>query len=150
MPAAHLRIDTIEAALARSALAIRPAEDAGYVVGCALATDLLRLGLDVVADSVNPLEITRAAWRAAATQAGAAALDVEVTCSDLDEHRRRVETRQSDIETLEAPDWGAVATRESEPWSTPRLSLDSAALRLDEMAARVVSALPKRASARTT
>jgi predicted kinase len=31
----------------------------GYVVGYQMAPDNLRLGLDVVADSVNPLQVTR-------------------------------------------------------------------------------------------
>jgi predicted kinase len=36
---------------------------AGYVVGYGVAANNLRLGLHVVADSVNPLPVTRDAWR---------------------------------------------------------------------------------------
>lgn len=42
--AAYLRIDSIEAGLARSVLAIRPAEDAGYEAAYAVAEDNLRNG----------------------------------------------------------------------------------------------------------
>ncbi len=38
----------------------------GYIVAYRLAEHNLRLGLAVVADSVNPIEITREAWRAVA------------------------------------------------------------------------------------
>lgn len=36
---------------------------AGYIVCYAIASQNLRLGLDVVADTVNPIQVTRQAWR---------------------------------------------------------------------------------------
>jgi predicted kinase len=57
--AVHLRIDSIEQALRDVAGRFNGPE--GYVVAQRLAADNLRLGLSVVADSVNPLPITRAA-----------------------------------------------------------------------------------------
>lgn len=124
--AVHLRIDSIEAALARSSLRIRPAADAGYAVAYAVAKDNLRLGLTVVADSVNPIEITRAAWRQVAARAGCDAVEVEVVCSDPAEHRRRVETRSADIEGLRVPRWEDVVGREYEPWPDGRIVVDTA------------------------
>ena len=58
--AVHVRIDTIEQALRHAGVTVW---DHGYRVGYAAAEDNLRLGHTVVADSVNPLEITREAWR---------------------------------------------------------------------------------------
>ena len=66
------------------------------MVGYAVAQDNLRLGRTVVADCVNPWPLTREAWRAVAQRAQGQSLDVEITCSDAGEHRRRVESRLAD------------------------------------------------------
>ena len=60
--AVYLRIDTIEQAMLNSVLEISCAEDAGYLVANDLAKDNLKHGNIVVADSVNPIELTRKAW----------------------------------------------------------------------------------------
>ena len=59
----------------------------------AVAADNLALGRTVIADCVNPWPLTREAWRAVAGRAGVRVVEVEVVCSDVDEHRRRVESR---------------------------------------------------------
>jgi predicted kinase len=84
-------------------------------VGYFLAGDHLRAGTSVVADSVNPIEITRAAWRGVAIDSGARVLEVEVVCGDPDEHRRRVEARGADIPGHAQPTWADVVEREFEP-----------------------------------
>ena len=68
--AAHIRIDSIEQAVRASGLVAGSLDDVGYRVGYAVAEDNLRLGGTVIADSVNPLPITRAAWREVAERAG--------------------------------------------------------------------------------
>jgi len=70
-----------------------------------VAEDNLRLGRTVVTDSVNPLTITRDAWLDVAKRAGVIAMEVEVTCSDVKDHRRRVEARITDIAGLNLPEW---------------------------------------------
>ena len=80
--AIHLRVDTIEQAIVRSGLAAQPLGPAGYLVAYALAEDHLRQGLTVVAESVNPLAVTRDAWRDVAMRAGVAAVEAEIVCSD--------------------------------------------------------------------
>jgi predicted kinase len=57
--AVYIRVDSIEVALKNSSLQIHPAEDAGYLAAIAVAKDNLVHGLDVVADTVNPIELTR-------------------------------------------------------------------------------------------
>jgi predicted kinase len=64
----YLRIDTIEQAIRDSGGHIIGPE--GYVIGYRLAEDNLKLGLSVVAETVNPLRITRDAWRSVAIQIG--------------------------------------------------------------------------------
>jgi predicted kinase len=104
--AAYLRIDTIERAIAACDEAVS-INDKGYQVAYALAEDNLRLGHTVIGDSVNPLQITRSAWRSAAERAAVRAIEIEVICSDLLEHRRRIETRVVDIPVT----WDEVVAR---------------------------------------
>ena len=98
----------------------------GYLVGCALAEANLVLGQDIVADSVNPLAVTRDAWRRTAANASVPCIEIEVVCSDPVEHRRRVETRETDVAGLQLPDWDAVQQRNYDPWDRPRLLVDTA------------------------
>lgn len=145
--AVHLRIDTIEQSLRSCDVLRGEVGPAGYVIATALAEDNLRLGTPVVADCVNPLDVTRAAWRAAATRAGRPIAEVEVVCSDAAEHRRRVETRASDIAGLALPTWDAVMEREYAPWDRPPIVLDSAAADPEALAgallAQIASAPPQ-------
>ena len=111
--AVHLRIDSIEQALRNSNVTISGPD--GYVVAYAIAEDNLRLGRTVIADSVNPVEITRAAWRKVARGAGKRCIEIEIVCSDGAEHRRRVESRIADIVGHQLPTWQQVFAREYEP-----------------------------------
>ena len=99
----------------------------GYRVGYAVAEDNLRLGHTVVADSVNPLLITRVAWRDVANRAAVRAVEVEVICSDVAEHRRRVENRHVDVEGLQLPTWEEVLARDYQGWEGQHLVIDTRA-----------------------
>lgn len=112
--AVHLRIDSIEQALRNSDVAISGPE--GYVVAYAVAEDNLRLGHTVIADSVNPVEVTRSAWRGVARRADKLCIEIEIVCSDEVEHRRRVESRSADIADHRLPTWQQVCDRDYEPW----------------------------------
>jgi predicted kinase len=138
--ATYLRIDDIEFAIHASGVAtdIGPA---GYMVGYALAEANLKLAQTVVADSVNPLAVAREAWRAAATSARAALLEVELICSDADEHRRRVEARTSDIPGFTVPGWAEVVSRHYEPWTEPHLIIDTARISAPDAVGRIVDAM---------
>ncbi|MER5527222.1 AAA family ATPase [Streptomyces sp. NPDC002677] len=124
--AVHLRIDTIEQAIVRSGLAQHPVGPAGYVIGYALAEEHLRQGLTVIAESVNPLTVTRDSWQSVGTQAAVPVVEVEVICSDPVEHRERVTTRSIDIPDLPLPDWQQVLNRDYEPWNREHLVIDTA------------------------
>jgi predicted kinase len=65
--AVYLRIDSIEQVLRDSPLITGTVDDACYCVGYAVAGDNLRLGRMVIADSVNPLKLTRDPPLASAT-----------------------------------------------------------------------------------
>ena len=64
--AVYLRADTIETALVQGG--IKDVGGLGYMVGYATAKENLILGNTVIADSVNPWELTRDAWRQAANR----------------------------------------------------------------------------------
>ncbi|MBP6012898.1 MAG: AAA family ATPase [Alphaproteobacteria bacterium] len=121
--AVHLRIDTIEQALRNQGVTVT---EEGYRIAYALAEDNLRLDLTVIADSVNPIQLTREAWHDVATRTGTRHLDVEIICTNKSEHRRRVETREADITGHKLPTWTEVEGRTYEPWQTERLVVDSA------------------------
>ncbi|MDB6000877.1 MAG: putative kinase [Rhizobacter sp.] len=129
----YLRIDVIEQAL----VSLRESKDvgpAGYVIAYELAKSNLAFGLTVIADCVNPLSVTRSAWRSVAMGASSRLLEVEVVCSDLTEHRRRIEGRQADIQGWVLPTWESVVHHEYETWTTNRLVVDSALMSASEAA----------------
>lgn len=143
--ATYLRIDTIERALRNSYGG--PLDDRGYRVAYAIATDNLRLGRTVVADSVNPVQITRDAWRAAAMGTNAKVVEIEVLCSDVLEHRRRVESRHAGMPGLTFPTWREVSDREYEPWDRPRIIIDTADTPVDKTLAELKSLVSDAAAA---
>jgi len=123
--AVHLRIDSIEHAILTSGVASQPLNDAGYRVAYAVAEDNLRIGRTVVADSVNPLRLTRDAWVEVANSVQVGFMEIEVKCSDPNEHRHRVETRTTDIPGLPLPTWEEVVSREYHPWDRQHLVIDT-------------------------
>lgn len=136
--ALHLRIDTIEQTMRDAGQMVEGPE--GYLVARALAGENLRLGMRVIVDAVNPIAYTRNLWRALAAETAARLVEIELVCSDADEHRRRVESRIVDIDGLRLPTWREVQDREYEPWQTaevvdtPGLTVEAA---LDEVVSRL-------------
>ena len=125
LKAVYVRADTIEQAM-RDCMPDYEVTIEGYEIAYAVAAENLGLGLRVVADSVNPLNITRDAWRNTAISQGKEFMDIEVICSDATEHRRRVEQRVSDIPGLKLPTWDETVSRQYEPWTMKRLIIDTA------------------------
>ena len=138
--ALYLRIDTIEQAIRSEAHGTDVGAD-GYVVAYRVAADNLRLGRFVVADSVNPLRITRDAWLSVAEKASVEIVEVEVICSNIAEHRRRVEGRRSDIDGLKLPAWQDVMSREYEAWHRPHIVIDTASRTVDDSVAELLPRL---------
>lgn len=122
----YLRIDIVDQKLVE--VGFKPQRDESYRICQALAEDNLRLGRSVIADCVNDRTSTRDDWRAVAERAGVPYIEIEVICSDADEHRRRVETRVVDIAGFTPPTWAQVqaAAAESEAWTRERLIVDTA------------------------
>ena len=132
--AVHLRFDSIEQAIRNAGIVpdLREVDDAGYRVAYAVAEDNLKLGRTVVADSVNPIPLTRKAWLDVAATAGVGAFEIEIVCSDVVEHRRRVETRVASVPGLRLPTWQDVVDRDYRHWDRERIVIDTAHLSLQQ------------------
>lgn len=138
---AYMRIDTIEQGL-RELLSAN-VEGEGYRLAYRIASDNLRAGISVLADSCNPLELTRREWEQVACEAGALYINIEVICSDTREHRRRVDTRVPDIPGMKLPSWDEVERRAYEPWSIERIVVDTAGKSLEECVNELLSELSR-------
>lgn len=146
--APYLRVDRIEQAIVAGSTLTHPVGPVGYVVAHQLATEQLALGLDLIVECVNPLAVTRDGWVDTAERAGAAILEVELVCSDAVEHRHRVESRPSDVVGLTKPTWAEVQAREYEPWSRPRLVIDTATTATGSAVAQIAAAMSDRPDSR--
>lgn len=122
--AAHVRVDTIEQAL-RDLCSIH-VQGKGYRLAYRVASDILHAGVSVVADSCNPIELTRLEWEQVALVAGARYVNIEVICSNTTEHRNRVETRPSTIPGFKMPTWSDVESREYHEWTVERIVIGTA------------------------
>jgi len=135
----YLRIDTIEQALRELCNANVQAE--GYQFAYRVATDNLKLGMSVIADSCNPVEITRREWMQVALQEGVRYVNIEVCCSDKAEHQRRIKSRVGTVPGLKLPIWNDVVSREYESWVESRLEIDTAHCSADESFAYMLQKL---------
>jgi len=130
LAATYLRVDAIEQSLKAAGFAV---DANGYAIAHELAAENLRLGRAVVVDCVNPVLASRAGWRETALRSSARLVEIEIICSDLLEHRRRVENRGTDISGLVLPGWDEVRGRHYEPWDREHLVLDSASVPVDRL-----------------
>jgi predicted kinase len=124
--AVWLRVDTIEAALLKAGMnGSFETGLAAYIGVRDVAADQLESGRSVVIDAVNGVEPARTMWRELSARYQAARYIIEVTCSDAEVHRKRVETRAYPTPPLHAPTWDEVTQREYLPWREPILSVDA-------------------------
>jgi predicted kinase len=140
--AVYLRIDTVEQAL-RDLCSV-DVQGEGYRLAYRIASDNLRLGQNVVADSCNPIELTRREWEEVARATDAGYVNIEVVCSDTGEHRRRVESRVAEVAGLALPTWREVENREYDEWTVDRIVVDTAGRSETECADDLLSALSRK------
>ncbi|MBW7894237.1 MAG: AAA family ATPase [Opitutaceae bacterium] len=125
-----VRIDTIEQSLRE--LCSLSVQGEGYQLACRIAADNLSIGISVVADSCNPIELTRTEWEDVARSSAATPLNIEITCTDKTEHRQRVETRQPGVLGLRLPTWQEVEERQYDEWTKDRIVIDTSGKTVDE------------------
>lgn len=122
--AVYLRVDTIEQGLRD--LCHFDVQGEGYRLSYKIAVDNLQLGMNIVADSCNPILLTRKEWEEVAKSNNNIFINIEVICSDESEHKRRVLSRKAEIENLALPDWTDIKNREYHCWKTERITIDTA------------------------
>jgi len=137
--AVYLRIDTVEQAL-RDLCSVN-VQGEGYRLAYRIASDNLHLDRSVVADSCNPIELTRREWEQVAQESDVAYFNIEVVCSDSREHRRRIETRVAEVAGLQLPTWQDVQSREYHDWTVDRIIVDTAGRSAAECADVLLSTL---------
>lgn len=135
----YLRIDTIEQSIRD--LCSLSVEGEGYQFSYRIAADNLKIGLSVVADSCNPIELTRNEWEGVARNNGAKPVNIEICCTDKTEHRNRVETRISNIPGLRPPTWPEVEQRQYHEWTKERIVVDTFGQTADESLDQLCGAL---------
>lgn len=128
--ATYLRIDTIEQGL--KDLCNIPVEGEGYGLAYRIAADNLKLNLNVVADSCNPINLTRKEWQEIAQSNNCDYINIEIICSNKLEHKKRAEFRRSEIENLILPEWNEIENREYQDWDGERILIDTANKTIEE------------------
>lgn len=126
----YLRVDTIEQGLRE--LCHLDVVDEGYELAYRIAGDHLKLRIPVLVDSCNPILLTRKRWEKVAEDNDSILVNIEVSCSDRNELRKRIETRVADVENLKLPTWEEVEKREFHPWESERIRIDTAYKSIEE------------------
>ena len=137
--AAYVRIDTIEQAL-RDLFKLDIYGE-GYGLAYKIAADNLKLGQHVVADSCNPIIVTRNEWENVAKRNGCLSVNIEVICSDKEEHKIRLKNRQLEVENLQPLTWDDVIAKEFHDWDGQRITIDTANKTLEETATELLNAI---------
>lgn len=114
---AYLRVDVVETPLVLAGIEVGPL---GYEIVMELARSNFTLGIDVVVDLVNPLPVTRRMWSDLVAEVGARLVVFECQVANVDEHRRRVESRLADLVGHVVPTWDEGVDREYVPWDERR------------------------------
>lgn len=126
----YLRIDTIEQALRD--LCNFDVQGEGYRLAYRIAKDNLNMGHHVVADSCNPINLTRKEWNDVALKNGCQYINIEVTCSDSVEHKKRCETRRKEVDGLRLPTWDDILNRKYDVWESDRIIIDTASKTIED------------------
>jgi predicted kinase len=128
--AAYLRIDTIEQGLRD--LCDFNVQGEGYGLSYKIASDNLKIGHNIVSDSCNAIDLTRREWERVAKDNDSIFINIEVLCSDREEHRRRTQTRLNEVNGLKLPTWEEIESREYHPWEDDRIIIDTACKSIEE------------------
>ena len=126
-----LSVDPIEAAILSAGIdAEQPTGLAAYLVAETMAEGVLSSGRGVVIAAVNAVEPARDQWVKLAARQNATLRFIEVTCSDPEVHRERLEARAGRHAAGGTPYAVEQSLEEWEPWSgdsgaVPRVTLDS-------------------------
>ncbi|MDQ1597646.1 MAG: hypothetical protein QOI70_1070 [Microbacteriaceae bacterium] len=131
--ASVVSVDPIESAILAAGIdSDQPTGLAAYLVAETMAELVLDSGHHVIVDAVNAVNPAREQWVTLAAKQSEQVRFIEVVCSDVDVHRRRLETRGQRHPHVDEPTWHAVeqSLDDYADWSGPsaavaRITLDS-------------------------
>jgi predicted kinase len=146
--AIYLRVDTIEQGL--KDLFNIEVQTEGYCLAYRIATDNLKLGLNIIADSCNPVDITRKEWERIAQSTNSDFINIEIICSDEKEHKKRSELRVSEIENLKSPNWDKIISLEYHKWEKERIVIDTAHKTVEESECELIQKIENFLNKQTT
>jgi predicted kinase len=121
--AMYIRIDTVEQGIRE--LCKYNVRGEGYRLSYRIVEDNLKIGHNVVADSCNPISLTRKEWENIAMRNNCKYINIEIMCSNENEHKKRIETRGNEIEGLKLPTWEEITKREYDTWKNERIVVDT-------------------------
>ncbi|HGU7323722.1 TPA: AAA family ATPase [Legionella pneumophila] len=136
LKAAYLRVDTVEQTLISTSKVYNPEYQfigpEGYEILYAIAQENLFTGINVIVDTVNPEKVTRETWQKVAKSADSPFIEIELICSDKEQHKSRVTSRVPDIQGHKLPTWQEIVDREYEPWESRTLLIDTSKYSVEE------------------
>jgi predicted kinase len=130
LKAVYIRIDTIEQGIRDLCKFDVQAE--GYRLAYKIVEDNLKIGNNVISDQCNPINLTRKEWNEVAIKNNCKYMNIEVLCSNKEEHKNRIENRKAEVENLKLPSWKEVMEREYESWNEKHITIDTANKTIEE------------------
>ena len=128
--AIYLRIDTIEQGIRD--LCDFNVQGEGYELTYRIIEDNLKLGNNVITDQCNPINLTRNEFNSVAIKNNCKYINIETICSNISEHKNRIEKRENDIENLKLPTWEEIQNRKYESWEEDHIIIDTANKSINE------------------
>lgn len=131
--ASVVSVDPIESAILSAGIDDdQPTGLAAYLVAETIAAAVIESGHHVIVDAVNAVDPAREQWVSLASRTGEKLKFIEITCSDHELHRRRLESLYRELPHVDEPTWHAVeqSLDEYSEWvgasaAVPRIRLDS-------------------------
>ena len=120
----YIRIDTIEQGIRD--LCNFNVQGEGYRLAYRVIADNLNIGNNVVVDSCNPIKLTRNEYENIAKDNNCNYINIEIICSNKNEHKNRNKTRKNDIKNLKLPTWEDIEKRDYEEWDKEHIIIDTA------------------------
>jgi predicted kinase len=104
LKAVYIRIDTIEQGI-RDLCNFYVQGPEGYRLAYKIVEDNLKIGNSVISDQCNPIKLTRKEWNDVAIKNNCKHINIEILCSNKEEHKNRIENRKTEIENLRLSTW---------------------------------------------
>lgn len=132
--ASVVSVDPIESAILSAGIDDdQPTGLAAYLVAGTIAAAVIESGHHVIVDAVNAVGPAREQWLTLANRLSEPVRFIEVTCSDPELHRARLESRYKKLPHVDEPTWYAVeqSLDEYSEWTGPSAAV--ARIRLDSV-----------------